>query len=34
MEEVRENTYEFLTEHALEACDKYGVVSVSLLARG
>ena len=33
VEEVRENTYEFLTEHALEACDKYGVVSVSLLAR-
>jgi ubiquinone/menaquinone biosynthesis C-methylase UbiE len=33
VEEVRENAYEFLTEHALEACDKYGVVSVSLLAR-
>lgn len=33
VEEVRENSYEFLTAHALEACDKYGVVSVSLLAR-
>ena len=33
VEEVRENQYEFLTEHALEACDKYGVVSVTLLAR-
>jgi arsenite methyltransferase len=33
VEEVRENAYEFLTEHALEACDKYGVVSVSLVAR-
>ncbi len=33
VEEVRENPYEFLTEHALEACDKYGIVSVSLLAR-
>jgi SAM-dependent methyltransferase len=33
IEEVRENEYEFLTEHALEACDKYGVVSVSLVAR-
>ena len=33
VEEVRENSYEFLTSHALEACDKYGVVSVSLLAR-
>lgn len=33
VEEVRENAYEFLTEHALEACDKYGVVSVSLIAR-
>lgn len=31
--EVRENEYEFLTEHALEACDKYGVVSLSLVAR-
>lgn len=34
VEQVRENEYEFLTEHALEACDKYGVVSVSLVARG
>lgn len=33
VEELRENEYEFLTEHALQACDKYGVVSVSLLAR-
>jgi arsenite methyltransferase len=33
VEEVRENAYEFLTEHALEACDKYGVGSVSLVAR-
>ena len=33
VDEVRENAYEFLTEHALEACDKYGVVSVSLVAR-
>lgn len=32
VEQVRENEYEFLTEHALQACDKYGVVSVSLLA--
>lgn len=33
VEAVRENEYEFLTEHALQACDKYGVVSISLLAR-
>jgi ubiquinone/menaquinone biosynthesis C-methylase UbiE len=33
MEEVRENAYEFLTERALEACAKYGVVSVTLLSR-
>lgn len=33
VEEVRENEYEFLTQHALEACDKYGVVSVSVVAR-
>ncbi|HSJ73366.1 MAG TPA: methyltransferase domain-containing protein [Miltoncostaeaceae bacterium] len=33
VEEVRENEYEFLTAHALEACDKYGVVSVTLVAR-
>ncbi len=32
VEAVRENEYEFLTERALGACDKYGVVSVSLLA--
>ena len=32
LEEVRENPYEFLTERALEACAKYGVVSVTLLA--
>ena len=31
--ELRENEYEFLTEHALQACDKYGVASVSLVAR-
>ena len=33
VETVRENVYEFLTERALQACDKYGVVSVSLIAR-
>jgi ubiquinone/menaquinone biosynthesis C-methylase UbiE len=33
VEEIRENEYEFLTEHALQACDKYGVASISLLAR-
>jgi ubiquinone/menaquinone biosynthesis C-methylase UbiE len=33
VQEVRENAYEFLTEHALQAWDKYGVVSVSLVAR-
>ena len=33
VETVRENVYEFLTERALQACDKYGVVSVSLVAR-
>jgi ubiquinone/menaquinone biosynthesis C-methylase UbiE len=33
IEQVRENEYEFLTEHALEACDKYGVVSVTVVAR-
>jgi ubiquinone/menaquinone biosynthesis C-methylase UbiE len=33
VEEVRDNQYEFLTDHAQEACDKYGVVSTSLLAR-
>ena len=32
LEEVRENPYEFLTERALEACAKYGVVSVTLVA--
>jgi ubiquinone/menaquinone biosynthesis C-methylase UbiE len=34
VEEVRENPYEFLTERALQACAKYGVVSVTLVARG
>jgi SAM-dependent methyltransferase len=34
VQEVRENDYEFLTAHALEACDKYGVVSVTVLAGG
>ncbi len=33
VETIRDNEYEFLTEHALQACDKYGVVSVSLLGR-
>ena len=33
VEEVRENEYEFPTAHALEACDKYGVVSITLVAR-
>jgi ubiquinone/menaquinone biosynthesis C-methylase UbiE len=34
VEEVRENPqYEFISERALGACDKYGVVSVSLVAR-
>jgi arsenite methyltransferase len=34
VETVRENPeYEFLTERALQACDKYGVASVSLVAR-
>lgn len=33
VEELRENAYEFVTAHALEACDKYGVVSVTLVAR-
>jgi arsenite methyltransferase len=33
VQELRENEYEFLTEHALQACDKYGVMSVSLMAR-
>jgi arsenite methyltransferase len=33
IDEVRENAYEFLTERALEACAKYGVVSVTLSAR-
>ena len=32
VKEIRENSYEFLTEHALEASDKYGVGSVTLLA--
>jgi hypothetical protein len=34
VEEVRENPrYEFISERALGACDKYGVASVSLIAR-
>ena len=33
VETVRENVYEFLTERALQACDKYGVASVTLIAR-
>jgi arsenite methyltransferase len=34
VEHVRENPqYEFISERALGACDKYGVVSVSLVAR-
>jgi ubiquinone/menaquinone biosynthesis C-methylase UbiE len=33
VQELRENEYEFLTEHALQACDKYGDMSVSLMAR-
>ena len=33
VEEIRENDYRFLTDHALQACDEYGVTSVSLLAR-
>ena len=33
VEEIRDNDYEFLTDRALQACDKYGVISVSLLAR-
>ena len=33
VETIRDNEYEFLTERALQACDKYGVVSVSLLGR-
>ncbi len=32
VKEVRENSYEFLTDHALEASEKYGIVSVTLLA--
>ncbi len=31
--QVRENAYEFPSERALNACDTYGVASVSLLAR-
>ncbi len=30
--EIRENDYDFLTDRALQACDKYGVASVSLIA--
>jgi SAM-dependent methyltransferase len=32
VQEARENDYAFLTAHALEACDKYGDVSVTLVA--
>lgn len=32
VEAVRENDYEFISDHALQACDKYGVVSISLRA--
>jgi hypothetical protein len=33
-EDIRENPqYEFISERALGACDKYGVTSVSLVAR-
>jgi arsenite methyltransferase len=33
VEEIRDNPYEFISDQALEASDKYGVKSVSLLAR-
>ena len=34
VEDIRENPqYEFISERALGACDKYGVTSVSLVAR-
>jgi arsenite methyltransferase len=33
VEEIRENPYEFISDQAIEASDKYGVKSVSLLAR-
>jgi hypothetical protein len=33
VEEVGENAYEFTSKRAREASDKYGVMSVSLLAR-
>jgi len=32
VESVRENDYEFISDHALQACGKYGVVSISLRA--
>jgi arsenite methyltransferase len=32
IEEIRDNPYEFISDQALEASDKYGVKSVSLLA--
>jgi arsenite methyltransferase len=32
VQDVRDNPYEFITEHALQASAKYGVVSISLLA--
>ena len=30
--DVRENPYRFISDHALQACDKYGVLSISLHA--
>jgi arsenite methyltransferase len=33
LESMRENPYEFISEQAIEASDKYGVKSVSLLAK-
>jgi len=33
IEEVRDNPYEFISDQAREASDKYGVKSISLLAR-
>lgn len=32
VQDVRDNPYEFITERALQASEKYGVVSISLLA--
>jgi arsenite methyltransferase len=33
VDEIRENPYEFISDQALEASEKYGVKSISLLAR-